>query len=425
MKKIFLFILSILALAVILNSCEEKEDPFYTGVSIYVSKIHFYPLDQGLSGTALVSEPSITSLDVIKVSDNSTIGSVALSNGEGAYSFTKTQLGIDSLGESLDVKFLVQADDGPAARYRKISVNNPLTVTGPADIAPVDTTLKIHYAIKDDCTDPTSIEVTMAINSETPQVVAGTFDLLKDSIEVVISPDMSGDTLNYTLTFSNEYGTFSHTHSILVIIKRLWDFEGYDSWTDVIDPWTLVDLDGNSIYTSSSFTYPHEGEAGSWRIFDFEGTDPAEVEGWEANSGIKYALCMASVPSGDVGNDDWMISTGFDIEDGYAVKLYAKSITDAYGLERLIVRVRDNGTNVETTLTDGDYAEVPTDWTKYEFDLSDWAGKNVSIMIGCVSFDAYALFVDDFEIVTADGKSVSSPNNKPKTNVPIKDKVIK
>ena len=139
MKKTLLFIFSVIALAVILVSCEEKEDPFYTGVTIYVSKIHFYPLDSGLSGMVQVSNPSLSSLEVLKVSDNSSVGTVSLSNGEGNYSFTKAQLGIGStVGQTLNVKFLAQTDGGPAARYRTISVNNPVVITGPSDVPPVE-----------------------------------------------------------------------------------------------------------------------------------------------------------------------------------------------------------------------------------------------------------------------------------------------
>lgn len=424
MKKILLFLFSVVALAVILVSCEEKEDPFYTGVTIYVSKIHFYPLDNGLSGMVQVSNPSLNSIEVLKVSDNSSIGTVSLNNGEGNYSFTKAQLGIGTtVGQTLSVKFLAQTDGGPAARYRTISVNNPVVITGPANVPPVEATVKISYAIRSDCTAPTSLVITSYINSENPEVVAGDFNLLQDELDVDILPEMEGDTLNYTFTFANEFGSYSYTHRILVVIKRFWDFEEYDDFATEFEPWTLVDNDGAVTYTSGSFDFPGEGAAGSWLIFNPTETAPPASAAWSAYSGNKYAICFAAIPNGDVGNDDWMVSSGFDIEDGYKVKLFAKSVTDDYGLERLIIKVRDNDTSDETALTAGDYVEVPTDWTKYEFDLSDWAGKNVSIMIGCVSYDAYALMVDDFEIVTPAGKSLSSPQKRTSVKEIVKDRV--
>ncbi|HDP54459.1 MAG TPA: hypothetical protein ENN24_02105 [Bacteroidetes bacterium] len=232
--------------------------------------------------------------------------------------------------------------------------------------------------------------------------------MLDDSIAVDLTNEMLNDTLTFVWNFSNDNGDLEAEHVLLIIVKRAWDFEEYEAWSTEFAPWVVEDIDALPLYSVGAFDYPGEGQPAAWRIFDFE--EAGEPAGWEANSGTKYAFAMAAMPDGANGNNDWMTSDNFDIEDGYELSLFAKSITDYYGLERLVVIVVDNADESETILTPDPYEEVPTDWTNYTWDLSDWAGKNVKVKIGCVSHDAFALFIDDFEIVTPEGKSIVNYN---------------
>lgn len=414
MKKILTYIIGIIFLSALFVGCEEEEDIFRRGVGIYLSNKSFYPLDQGLSGDIQLSDPAISSVEIYV--DDALFTTLTLSGGEGTYMLSKADLGIGEIGDELLTKFSTNVESNPAAEWITISVIDPLTKEGPSDVPPVDTTVFIKYMLTSECTAPTSLVITRQVNSGTPETVAGTYDMFNDSIPVTITPEQASDTLTYQFTFENEYGMVESTHEILVIVKRFWDFENYAAWSVDFAPWTLVDNDGLGVYTSSAFSYPGEGEAGSWRIFNY--TEAGAPEGWEAFSGENYAFCMAAVPDGAQGNDDWMISDNFDIEDGYELSLTAKSITDAYGLERMIVTVVDNGTMEETVLTTDPYTEVPTDWTTYTWDLSPWAGKNIAVKIGCVSYDAYALMLDDFEIVTNEGLSLSQGFEKSQGYVP-------
>ncbi|MDY6801754.1 MAG: choice-of-anchor J domain-containing protein [Bacteroidota bacterium] len=421
MKKILTYIIGLTFLLALFTGCEDEEDIFRRGVGIYVSNSSFYPLDAGVTGDVTISDPSITSLNVTM--DGSDFATISLTDGEGSFSFDKASLGIGDVDDAVTTKFTAMVDGQPASKYVTFSVIDPLSIQGPADFAPADTTIYIYYQFAEDCTAPTSLTITEQVNSETPVELTGSYDFYNDSVAVPITFEMAGDTLTYEFTFENDNGTLVTSHEILIIIKRFWDFESYAAWSTDMAPWTLVDNDGNACYTAGDFDYPGEGDPGSWRIFSH--TEAGALDGWEAYSGDKYAFCFAAVPDGAVGNDDWMISTDFDIEDGYELSLYAKSITDAYGLERMIVKVVDNATSDETILTADveDYVEVPTDWTNFKYDLSDWAGKNIHVEIGCVSYDAFALFVDDFEILTGEGKSISNGFEKSTGIVPQVEKI--
>jgi len=419
MKKLLTYIIGLALLLALFTGCEEEEDIFRRGVGIYVSNSSFYPLDAGATGDIIISDPAITSLNVTL--DGQDFATVSLSNGEGSFSFDKANLGIGEIEDAVTTKFTAMVDGQPASKYITFTVEDPVTFTGPSDFSPMDTTIWLYYQLADDCTDPNSLTITRKVNSETATTLTGTYDMYDDSIAVPITFDMAGDTLTYALNYENANGSTTSEHELLIIVKRFWDFESYSAWSDDFAPWTLVDNDGLAPWGVADFDYTGEGEPGSWRIFSFEAA--GAPEGWEPYSGDKYAFCVAAIPDGSNGNDDWMISTNFDIEDGYELSLYAKSVTDAYGLERMIIKVVDNATNDETILTNEPYAEVPTDWTNYKYDLSDWAGKNIHVEIGSVTYDALALFVDDFEILTGEGKSISKGFEKSPGIVPQAEKI--
>ena len=411
MKKILSLIISLLALAVLFTACEEEEDDFYTGVTIFVSDADYYILDPGVSGIINTSKSSI---DVEISYQGNVISTVTTEDGAAPYSIAQADIGSPATGEDAEVRFTTKVDGGDAAKYVTITVDNPLILDGPSNFYPAeDTTIYLEYSIADDCTAPTSLTIYEAVNDADSVELTGTFDLLEDSIPVALTPSMINDTLYYDWVFSNSNGTLMAEHTLAIIVKRAWDFEEYETWSQDFAPWVLEDRDGLPQYGVSAFEYPGSGDPAAYTIFGFE--DAGEPEGWEPNSGDKMAFCMAAIPDAGQGNDDWMISDNFDIDSSYTLSLYARSITDAYGLERLIVKVVDNADDSETIMTATPYQEVPTDWTNFTYDLDDFAGKNIRVEIGCVSVDAFALFIDDFEIMTGEGKSVfkNSFENKP------------
>lgn len=401
MKKILLLIISLLALAVLFNACEEEEDDFYSGVQIVVSNPDYYILDSEVTGNVATSRSSVE-IDVTL--NGEFLATITTQDGSAPYAFSAADLGNLATGESTTLKFAATVDGNPASHMVDFEVVNPILIDAPEEVKITgDTILKIPYQLEEDCTAPTSMTIRHSVNSGDTTDITGTYGYA-GTIEEPVTMDNLDDTLHYHFTYSNSNGTVSKTHTIILVgIKYFYDFEGYEAWVTEFDPWTIEDKDGLAQYTIADFDYPGAGEPAAWRIFDWTATDPAEVDGWEAHSGNKYAFSMASSGGDD---DDWMTSEGYDIEDGYSLSLYAKSITDAYGLERLIVKVINTDDDSETVLTPDPYAEVPTAWTNYTWDLSAWADENVKISIGCVSSDAFALFIDDFEIVTESGKSV-------------------
>ena len=96
-----------------------------------------------------------------------------------------------------------------------------------------------------------------------------------------------------------------------------------------------------------------------------------------------------------------MIGPEFTI-DGVSsptLSFWAKSITDAYGLDRFQIAI-GSSTNPDdfTVISSGPYVEAPIEWTQYEYDLSAYDGQTVRVGIHCVSNDSFVLQMDSFVV---------------------------
>ncbi len=81
------------------------------------------------------------------------------------------------------------------------------------------------------------------------------------------------------------------------------------------------------------------------------------------------------------------------------LSFWAKSITDAYGLDRFQIGI-GSSTNPDdfTIISAGSYEEAPIEWTQYEYDLSAYDGQTVRVGIHCVSNDSFVLQMDSFVV---------------------------
>ncbi len=183
-------------------------------------------------------------------------------------------------------------------------------------------------------------------------------------------------------------------------------FETYEDFVLDFLPWTQYDGDESETYAITNTYFPNEGYTGSFIIFNSSQTSPPiTLDAWKAYSGDKMAGCFPAIMpiyGGSGPNNDWLIR-GFSYCGPARFSFFAKSITDAYGLERMKILYSYQGDDPEEDYWEyllGDentYAEVPVDWTTYEYDLETVLHPTtVYIAIQSVSNDAFVLFVDDF-----------------------------
>ena len=185
------------------------------------------------------------------------------------------------------------------------------------------------------------------------------------------------------------------------------NFECYTPFAiDNIEGWTVIDGEGGITWGASDVDFTNEAYVGAGIIWNQLQAVPVNVGGdingyapYEGNQGLYFFASGANQTT--YPNDDWMISPEFTI-DGVTsptLNFWAKSITDAYGLDRFRIGVGTSTNPADFTIISyGNYEEAPTEWTQYEYDLSAYEGQTVRVGIHCVSNDSFVLQMDAFVV---------------------------
>lgn len=214
------------------------------------------------------------------------------------------------------------------------------------------------------------------------------------------------------LTASNALGNSQKTSSISVETAGVLLSEGFENYPDFsitdFGNWTLIDNDGAPSWGVTGIDFPNYGYTGSFIVFNPSLTVPpaTDQERFLAHGGTKYAACFSAKFVGDVThNDDWMLSPEFVLGDNYKLSLWIKSLSDEYGTDRFAIQLMEGATTHWLTPVDS-YIVPPITWANYTYDLSAFTGKTVALKIGCLSSDAFSMFIDDIIITNDSGKMV-------------------
>ncbi len=173
-------------------------------------------------------------------------------------------------------------------------------------------------------------------------------------------------------------------------------FETCSAFSAEIPGWTILDLDSAPTWTWAMADFPGEGSPQGWISF-FPNQITPPVAGLEPHSG---AGMLASLSATQPPNDDWLISPQIHLGSGGTLSFWARSHTASYGLERLRALVSTTGADPAgfIPLSAEPWIQVPAQWTQYAFDLSAFSGQSVRLALQSVSWDAFALYVDDIAI---------------------------
>jgi len=195
-------------------------------------------------------------------------------------------------------------------------------------------------------------------------------------------------------------GQTTTVNFVLTVSNLVTDgFETYPDFAVAFAPWVNVDVDLSTTYTITGVTFLHGGEAMAYIVFNPASTTPPITSAsYTPHGGNKFAACFAGTTP---PNNDWLISQQFNnIGQNASVSFWAKSVTDAYGLERFKVGISSGGTapaNFTTFLSGATYIQAPIDWTQYTYPIpASYVGQSCRIGIQCVSNDAFVFMVDDF-----------------------------
>ncbi len=191
-------------------------------------------------------------------------------------------------------------------------------------------------------------------------------------------------------------------------------FEDYEDFTiDNFGDWVQFDWDGGETWGVTGLTFPNVNYIGSGMIFNHTMADP--TTGYESYSGDKGLYYFASgANSTAFPNDDWTISPQISLAGatGAKLQLYAKSLTNIWGPDQFEIAVSTTDNEVDSFEIISTTINPPTEYTLYEFDLSDYDGQDIYIAIHCTTDDGLLLMMDDFKVTADEVMAVSDVNTK-------------
>ncbi|TVQ17704.1 MAG: T9SS C-terminal target domain-containing protein, partial [Bacteroidetes bacterium] len=184
------------------------------------------------------------------------------------------------------------------------------------------------------------------------------------------------------------------------------NWQDYDDFTTELFPWITVDVEGDVTWNPQGFTFPGSGEPYAFKVMNPAETTPPINGNHPAVDGDKYLIAMMSQATDE---NKWLISPQLKATDVTQLSFYAKSIeTNNFGPERIrvLISLDDDETfqfdpDNFIVISDGEYIEVPGQWTQYQYYLGDHAGEVYRFAIQYVSHDDYMLMLDKFEVGAA------------------------
>jgi len=201
MKKNFIYILmSFIFLAM---SCQKAHDvEFYDlGSEFYISAASYTSLDnqmeisisnplKNLSEIAISNTGGMTTNedangDLIPFTSDYA-GTITLTDGEGSITLTDAQLGMTAIGWSANLQFDATFDGKPFARYKTITVKDPISFEDPGVTHRADTVYNVTYAVEP------AVATVDAVTIQTKVSALGTYTDLAGSFGATGSVPLKG-----------------------------------------------------------------------------------------------------------------------------------------------------------------------------------------------------------------------------------------
>jgi hypothetical protein len=173
-----------------------------------------------------------------------------------------------------------------------------------------------------------------------------------------------------------------------------------------IGEWIVNDLDGEATWGSNAVDFTNESSAFSGLIFNYPLATPVTGDTgvfntYEGNQGLYFIDAVSTT----IQNNDWMISPEFLISgiESPILSFWAKSLTDAYGLETFKVAVGNSDNPDELTVISGSSpVQAPTEWTEFQYDLSSYIGETLRVGINYLGDtsdnDSFIFQMDSFKV---------------------------
>lgn len=186
------------------------------------------------------------------------------------------------------------------------------------------------------------------------------------------------------------------------IVTLSWDpvidesFEGYEPFSTSMLGWIQLDHDRGGTYSIKDHEFPNQNYVGSFIVMDPHYENILQTDyNMMAPSG---KMLLAAFASQNAPNDDWLISPQFTVQSGDEFSVFARSLTDKYGLESFRVLVSVQEPSVSEFIPIIEDAAIPDEWTLYKYSLDDYVGQKIKVAVHYNSDDRFALLLDDIRV---------------------------
>ena len=279
---------------------------------------------------------------------------------------------------------LTNQDGNPAHDYTKVANEANVTI---ADVWFGTYNLKISLEGHEDYTAVVTVTETGMIHSATLKEIIK----MPQGLEIDVNNEENSALLGW-----NRHQSFFD------------DMESHQDFSITnIGNYTLQDFNGGNTYGIAGVDFPNQGKPHAFMVFNPSNTFPQMNHPSVAPvSGEKYLISFAAEEG---ANDGWLILPKLRIADGMKFSFWARTYTLEYP-ERIRVLVSTTGNNPQTdfkVISEGNYINLPEEWTHYSFDVSDYARKEIYLAINCVSVEGFFMMLDDISVEMDKGKSRS------------------
>lgn len=189
-------------------------------------------------------------------------------------------------------------------------------------------------------------------------------------------------------------------------------FEDYEDFALDYYPWNLRDIDHSATLAPVGFSFPGAGAEMAFMVFNPSATTPA-MSGLIPHGGDKM---LASFPSLNAVNNDWLITPNLSLGTGSAIKFFARSHDDTAEPARFRVGVSTMPAVIIqsfTPVSPGLYVEAPAQWHEYVYDLSAYDNRDVFVGIRCLTDGGSTLYIDDISLHSEGGQVENADLNSP------------
>jgi len=179
------------------------------------------------------------------------------------------------------------------------------------------------------------------------------------------------------------------------------DFESLADFTEVFNPWTLIDVGGGDTYGIKGVSFPNDYLPMAYICFNPANTNPP-LSNMKAHSGQKLGCSFSTQPPLNP-NNKWLISPKMSLGVDPQIEFWVNNYDGQYD-ERYSVAVSNTDLNpVNFVPVIPEPESAPSVWTRKIYDLSSYALQDVYIGIQCVTNDGYIFMIDDISITSTVG----------------------